>query len=193
MKIAVLGPGDYSLISKHSKLKEKDVSEIIERFGKFLAENNFEIIIAVDRGFPYEVAKVYKKYKGKKVYGVNPQSHEKYDKQEAIKPYMDVIDEEIKVASWYHLNGEIASLSDVAVAFGLSCGTLADIVFLYFHYKYLKSKTRLIMYLPSMSSKLHSEIEESLSIKGKKFEYVNSLEELENKLLEYKNESKNRK
>ena len=186
MKVSILGPGDYSLIERHSKLNKKDIEEFIEDFGKFLAENDFEIIIAVDRGIPYEVAKVYKKYNGRKVYGVNPQSHEKYDKQEAIKPYMDVIDEEIKVASWYHLNGEIASLSDVAVSFGLSCGTMADIVFLYFHYKYLKSETKLIMYLPSMSSKLHPEIEESLNVKGKKFEYVNSFEELKEKLLELK-------
>jgi hypothetical protein len=175
MKVAVLGPGDCSLISKHANLAEKNVKEFIEELGKFLAENNIEIIIAVDRGLPYEVAKVYKKYGGKKVYGVNPQSHEKYDKEKAIKPFLDVIDEEIKVASWYHLNGEIASFSDVAVSFGLSCGTLADIIFLYFHYKYLGSDTKLIMYLPSMSSKLHSEIEECLSVKGKKFVYVNSI------------------
>ena len=187
MKVSILGPGDYSLIERHSKLTKKDIGEFIENFGKFLAENDFEIVIAVDRGIPYEVAKVYKKYKGKKVYGVNPESHEKYDKQEAIKPYMEVVDEEIKVASWYHLNGEIASFSDVAVSFGLSCGTMADIVFLYFHYKYLKSETKLIMYLPSMSSKLHPEIEESLSVKGKKFEYVNSLEELKEMLKEIKN------
>ncbi len=118
--------------------------------------------------------------------GVNPQSHEKYDKQESIKPYMEVVDEEIKVASWYHLNGEIASFSDVAVVFGLSCGTMADLVFLYFHYKYLGSETRLIMYLPSISSKLHPEIEESLSVKGKRFEYVKNFHELKNRLLELK-------
>ena len=189
MKIAILGPGDYSLIERHSKLSKKDIEEFIQKLGRFLAENDFEIVIAVDRGIPYEVAKVYKKHNGKKVYGVNPQSHEKYDKVEAIKPFLDVIDEEIKVASWYHLNGEIASFSDVAVVFGLSCGTMADIVFLYFHYKYLKSDTKLIMYLPSMSSKLHPEIEECLSVKGKKFNYVNSIEELEKKLLEFKNKN----
>ncbi|MEK6820322.1 MAG: hypothetical protein AABX71_01300 [Nanoarchaeota archaeon] len=182
MKLAILGPGNYSLISKHTKLSEKDVKEFIEKFGKYLAEKGFEIIIAVDRGIPYEVAKVYKKHNGKKVYGVNPQSHEKYDKQEAIKPYMEVVDEEIKVASWYHLNGEIASFSDVAVVFGLSCGTMADIVFLYFHYKYLGSETKLIMYLPSMSGKLHPEVEESLSVKGKKFSYASSFDELKEEL-----------
>jgi len=186
MKIAILGPGEYSLISKHTKLSESNVKEFIENFGKFLAENDFEIVIAVDRGIPYEVAKVYKKYNGKKVYGVNPESHEKYDKKEAIKPYMEVVDEEIKVSSWYHLNGEIASFSDIAVSFGLSCGTMADIVFLYFHYKYLKSETKLIMYLPAMSSKLHPEIEECLNVKGKKFEYVNSFEELKERLLHWK-------
>ena len=69
MKIAILGPGDYSLISRYTKMNEKDVNKFIEEFGKFLAENNFEIIIAVDRGIPYEVAKVYKKFNGKKVFG----------------------------------------------------------------------------------------------------------------------------
>lgn len=186
MKIAILGPGNIELISKHTNMDEKDVKEFINNLGKFLAENDFEIIIAVDRSLPYEIAKVYKKHGGKKVYGVNPQSHEKYDKQEQIKPFLDIIDEEIKVASWYHLNGEIASFSDVAVVFGLSCGTMADIVFLYFHYKYLKSETKLLMYLPSMSSKLHPEIEESLSIKGKKFDYVENFDGLKKKLLKLK-------
>lgn len=186
MKVAILGPGNIELISKYTDLSEEDIKKFIHDFGKFLAENDFEIVIAVDRGIPYEVAKVYKTHDGKKVYGVNPQSHEKYDKQEQIKPFMDVVDEEIKVSSWYHLNGEIASFSDIAVAFGLSCGTMADIVFLYFHYKYLKSETKLLMYLPSMSGKLHPEIEESLSVKGKKFDYVGSIGELKKKLLEFK-------
>jgi len=182
MKIAILGPGDYSLISRYSKMNEKDVEKLIDGFARHLAEKNHELVIAVDRGIAFEVAKKYKEYGGKKVYGVNPQSHEKYDKKEAIKPYMSVVDEEIKVASWYHLNGEIASFSDVAVSIGLSCGTMADIVFLYFHYKYLGCKTKLIMYLPSMSSKLAPEIEEGLNIKGKNFYYVNSLDELKEKL-----------
>ena len=161
LRVAILGPGEISLISKYTDLSKEDVEKFIHEFGKFLAQECFEIVIAVDRGLPYEIAKIYKKYEGKKVYGVNPQSHEKYQKgkEEAIKPYMEVVDEEIKVPSWYHLNGEIASFSDVAVVFGLSCGTMADIVFLYFHYKYLGSNTKLIMYLPSMSSKLHPEIE----------------------------------
>ena len=72
------------------------------------------------------------------------------------------------------------------MSFGLSCGTMADIVFLYFHYKYLGSKTRLIMYLPSMSSKLHSEIEECLNVKGKKFEYAENFEELKKKIKKLK-------
>lgn len=184
MRVAILGPGDVELISKHTSMNKEDVKKFINDFGKFLAEINAELIIAVDRGIPYEVAKIYKKSGGRKVYGVNPESHEKYDKKEQIKPFLDIIDEEIKVASWYHLNGEIASFSDVAVAFGLSCGTMADIVFLYFHYKYLKSETKLIMYLPSMSGKLHPEIEESLSVKGKKFSYAKNFEELKKKLLD---------
>jgi len=187
MKVAVLGPGNIELISKHSKMNEQEVQELIDELGKFLASEDVELIMAADRGIAFEVAKKYKKYGGKKVYGVNPQSHEKYKdgKQEAIKPYIEVIDEEIKVASWYHLNGEIASFSDVAVVIGLSCGTMADIVFLYFHYKYLGSKTKLIMYLPSMSSKLHPEIEESLSVKGKKFEYARNFSDLKEKILEF--------
>lgn len=186
MKVAILGPGDYSLISKYGKMNKEEVEKFIDEFSKFLAENDIEIIIAVDRGIAFEVAKKYKSYGGKKVYGVNPESHEKYDKEEAIKPYLNMVDEEIKVASWYHLNGEIASFSDVAVAVGLSCGTMADIVFLYFHYKYLKSETRLLLYLPSMSSKLQPEIEESLSVKGKKFDYAENFLSLKEKLLDLK-------
>jgi len=186
MKIGILGPGNISLISKYTRLSEKDVQDFVENFGKFLAQKGFEIVIAVDRGIPYEVAKVYKRNGGKKVYGVCPESHEKYKdmKEEAIRLYMEVVDEEIKVASWYHLNGEIASFSDVAVVFGLSCGTMADIVFLYFQYKYLGCETNLIIYLPSFSSKLHPEIEEGLSIKGKKVDYVENFKELKQKLFE---------
>jgi len=184
VKVAILGPGEISIISKYSKAKEKEVKEFIEEFGKWLAGQDIELIIAVDRGIAFEIAKVYKKNNGKKVYGVNPQSHEKYNKEEAIKPFMEVVDEEIKVSSWYHLNGEIASFSDISVSLGLSCGTMADIVFLYFHYKYLGCKTKLLMYLPFMSSELPPEVEQGLSIKGRKFEYVSSISELKEKILE---------
>lgn len=185
MKIAILGPGNPELISKYGKMNKQEVEELIDKFAKFLAFSGHEIIIAVDRGIAFEVAKKYKQYGGKKVYGVNPESHEKYDKKEQIKPFMSVIDEEIKVASWYHLNGEIASFSDIAVALGLSCGTMADIVFLYFHYKYLKNKTKLLLYLPSMSGKLPPEIEQGLSVTGKKFDYVGNFGELKEKLSIY--------
>ncbi len=69
MKVGILGPGNYSLISKHTNLSKQDVKEFIGQFGKYLAEKGFEIVIAVDRGIPFEVAKVYKKHNGKKVYG----------------------------------------------------------------------------------------------------------------------------
>ncbi len=184
MKISILGPGDYSLISKYGKLNEEEVKELIEKTGELLAREGYEIMVAVDRGIAFEIAKKYKEKGGKKVYGVLPKSHEKYKegKEDAIKPYMKIVDEKIVVDSWYHLNGEIGSLGDAAISFGLSCGTMADIVFLYFHYKYLGGKTKLLMYLPSMSQKLPREIEEKLSIKGKKYEYINSLEDMENEL-----------
>jgi len=176
MKASILGSGDISKIHRFSKLSEKEVKQLIHDLGKFLAENKYEIVIVPARGIPYEVAKIYKKYRGKKVIGAIPKDDKEYGIMH-IEEYRNISDKEINIGDWYDLNGRIAAQGDISICIGLSGGALCDIAMLKYHYKYLNKKTKLFIFKNTISSKLHPELEEDL--KGNLF-YINSIEELKN-------------
>lgn len=178
MKISVLGSGDLDKITRHTSLKEKDVRLFIENIARFLAEKKFEIVIIPDKGIPVEIAKKYKEFGGKKLFGIVPVNDKKYGIR-YIEANLGMLDKVIEVNDWYNADGEIAASGDYAICFGLSGGILREISVLKFHYKYLKCKTKLIMFRNAMSSKLPDELEEDL--KGN-LVYVNSVEELANLL-----------
>ncbi len=174
MKISILGAGDISKIHRFSKMSEKDIKTLIHDLGKLLAEQKHEIIIVPARGIPYEVAKIYKEYNGPKVIGAIPKDDKEYGTMH-IKEYLHISDEEFNIGNWYDLNGKIAAQGDIAICLGLSGGAICDVAMLKYHYKYLKNKTKLIIFKNTLSSKLHPELEEDL--KGH-LTYIKSIKEL---------------
>jgi hypothetical protein len=172
MKVSILGVGDVSKISRHSDVPASELKVLIDSLGKFLADNGYEIVIIPDRGVPLEVAKSYKKHNGKCVHGFVPKKDKRFG-IEHIKPNLSILDKEIVVASWYDANGEIAAAGDVCIAIGLSPGIIAEVALLKYHYRYKGSKTKLIWFLNTISSKIPPEIAEEIPIT-----YVNNLADL---------------
>lgn len=160
MRVSILGT-EISRICRHTELTEKDVMNLIEEVGKLLARYGAEIVIIPCRDVPYLIAKAYKKYGGKKVIGIVPSKDDKFG-IEHIKPYLDVVDEKIEVPSWYHADGEIAVAGNIAICIGISAGVMRDIGALYFHHALRGNRTKLVIFVNTISHPLHSEIEEEL-------------------------------
>ena len=193
MRVVLLGPGDISKIWRYTKATEEEVEEVIGDFGKFLAENDFEVLLVPSRGIHYEIAKTYKENGGKKVVGVVPRGDKRYG-IDHIEKYLPVADEVVtRIESvsgdeinWYELNGEIASMGDAAVCFGVSSGAMIDMAMLYYHYKYLGSKTPLLVYSRFVGENIPKVVEDDLEY----LEYVDNLEDLKTQLLNYRKAKK---
>ena len=176
MKVSILGAGDISNVHRYSGTSKDELKKLVEDLGKFLARKNVEIVIVPAKGIPYEVAKIYKENKGKKVIGLFPKEDKRYGIMH-IKDYLHIMDEGINIGNWYDLNGEIAGYGDVAICIGMSGGAMCDICMLKYHHKYLKNKTKLIIFKNTISDgKLPKEIEEDI----KYLDYVKKVEELDN-------------
>ena len=172
MKVSILGCGETSNIWNHGRISEKQARKLIADLGTFLAATGAEIIIVPARGVPYEVALAYRKAGGKKIIGLVPANDKVYGTGH-IREFMHIIEEKINVGTWHDLNGVIASKGDFAVCLGLSCGAMLDMSFLKYRRKYLGNTTKLIIFINTISARLHPEIEKEI-----KPVYVSSLEEL---------------
>jgi len=175
MKVTIIGTGDIEIIHKHTKTKEKDLKKLIEDTAKLLVDIGAEIIILPARGIPYDFAKLYKKLGGKKVIGLIPAKCPFYGPytMKIIGEYLDVIDERQEFDSWYDVDGNIATLGDFTICFGLSAGVMAEISEMKYNLKYKGRSTKLVIFEQTISRKLHNEVEESV-----KPVYVKSIEEL---------------
>lgn len=175
MKIGIIGAGDLDKISKYSKISPKGLKKLVSEVIQLLIDFDSELIILPARGIPYEFAKLYKQKGGKKVFGVIPAKCPFYGKytENIIGPYRDVIDEEIEFNSWYDVDGNIATLGDLTLCFGLSAGVAAEISEMKYNLKFKNRNTQLIIFKNTISRRLNKEIEEDI-----KPIYVNSALEL---------------
>lgn len=189
MIVTLLGPGDISKIWRYTNAAENEVRETIDKFGKFLAVENFEVALVPSRGIHYEIAKTYKENGGTKVWGIVPKGDQRYGTKH-IEDYLPIADEIItkidavgnRDIDWYDLNGEIASFGDAAVCFGVSAGSMLDMAMSHYHYKYLGSKKPLFVFRPFVEPNIPKVIEDDL----KYLVYAANLEDLKAKLMNYR-------
>jgi len=173
MRVVVLGTGDLTKIPRHTKLKENELKKLVEDVATLIAIKGHELVIVPDRGIPTEVARIYKEKGGKKVYGLVPVKDAKFGDKH-IQPYLHLLDEKIEFDHWYDVDGEIAAAGDVCIIFGISPGIMREFCILKYHYRYLKSKTRVVWFKNTLSQPVQKEIEEEIPIT-----YISSVKELE--------------
>ncbi|MEM2974143.1 MAG: hypothetical protein QW112_00740 [Candidatus Micrarchaeia archaeon] len=157
MKVSILGAGDVTKIHRFGKVSEEEARQLLDEVGMIIARKGMDLVCVPARGIPYEVAKAYRAAGGRKVIGVVPRDDKRYGIKH-IQDYMDIMDEEINIGNWYDLNGEIAAQGDFAVCIGMSSGAMIDIAMMKYHYKYLGSKTRIIIFENTISQRLPKEI-----------------------------------
>ena len=179
MKITIIGSGDLEKIEKFGKVSKNNLIELLEDVAKLLVNLNCEIIILPAQGIPYEFAKLYKKFGGKKVNGVIPVKCNFYGEytDKIIGSYLDIIDEKIEFDSWYDVDGNIATLGDATICFGLSSGVMAEISLMKYNLLYKKRKTKLFIFENIISNRLAKEIEVDINL-----DYVSGVDELAEKL-----------
>lgn len=176
MKITIIGAGETDLINKNAGVGKEKLKKLLEDAAKLLVKKNSEIIILPARGVPYEFAKLYKKFGGKKVIGLVPTKCPFYGEytMNIIGDYLNIIDEKKDFDSWYDVDGNIATLGDFTICFGLSAGVMAEVSLMKYNLKYKKRKTKLIIFENTLSKKLHKEVEVDVNPI-----YVSSVDELE--------------
>jgi hypothetical protein len=175
MKISLLGAGDVSKISRYTSMQEPVLNKLIDDLAELFVEKQAELVIIPNRGIPLEIAKKYKEKSGKKILGVIPTQDKDYGLSH-IKEFLSVVDEKLDVDSWYDADGKIAAFGDTCLTIGMSPGVIRALTALKFHYKYRKSKTKLIIFRNTLSKELHKEIEEEIPITY--IESINELKEL---------------
>lgn len=211
IRVSLIGAGNIKYhYLELLNLKKEEVDREIDCISRVLVDSNVEIVFLPDRGVPFEVAKKYKQYGGRKVYGTVPSSDKDFG-IEHLKSYISaeidgkkVIDGIIDTENWYKQDLTCCIFGDVILMLGNSLGSLGELVYGYYLYKlFVGDKPELkvvkkkihhevragenmpfsvIIYQPFMKEKLNYEIEEYIKkLKGVIY-YINDANELKSVL-----------
>ncbi len=134
IRASLIGPGDIDFhYSKILKIPLNKLKNEVKEISKVLAESNIEIELTPDKGIALEIAKEYKKFKGKKIIASIPKDDKAYGIKH-LQPYLQtkinkrkLFDEEINTGDWRQQNRIKALLGDVVLYLGSSPGTNIEI------------------------------------------------------------------
>jgi len=207
LRVSLIGAGDikfhyFDLL----KIPEDKFYKQVDEIAKALREAEVEIVLLPDRGISFEVAKKYKEFGGRKVYGTVPLSDKDFGIAH-LKPYIDaeihgkkIFDEIIDTQNWYKQDLTCCIYGDVILMLGNSLGSLGELVYAYYLYKLfvgdkpeVKAKKKaihsevragekvpfsVIAYEPFLKEKLNYEIEAYIrKLKGEIY-YIKSAAEI---------------
>lgn len=214
LRVNLIGAGDVSFhYQELLKISEKEFDNHIEELAKVLAKH-VEISLLPDRGAPFELARKYKEFSGRKVVGIIPLDDRDFGVKH-LQPFLEaehnskkVFDEVINTENWYKQHMLMALFGDVILMLGNSLGSMYELTSGYYIYKlFLKLKEKVninksnlhkdiragdkipfsaIVYMPFMKSKLPIEIEAYIKRMNCNIFYINDSKELENVLKELK-------
>lgn len=210
LRVSLIGAGDikehYFDMLKISKERfDKEIRDIAN------ALVDFEIVLLPDGGISFEVAKKYKEFNGRKVYGTVPRSDKDFGIKH-LKEYLGarvngkkVFDEIIDTGDWYKQDLTCCVFGDIVLMLGNSLGSLGELVYGYYLYKLFMGKKvniktmkkkihkeiragenipfSVIVYMPFMKGKLNYEIEEYIKKLNCRVYYVNNVEEMKDVLM----------
>jgi len=210
MRIALIGPGDVKFhYQELLKIPKAEFQAEIEKIAKALAKSRSEIELLPDNGICIEIAKLYKKYKGKKVVGSIPKSDkifgvshlEQYVKAEVNgKP---LFDELIDTENWFKHDLIKGLMGNAILYLGASPGTDGERHYAVYLYKLIAGFKKgvnvnsssihpqamagrdftIFVYTPFLlAGKLPKEDKAYMEKFGVNLVYVNSASDLEKKL-----------
>lgn len=126
--IGVLGPTNVDAVAAAADLPVDVYVDTARAVGRLLARRGMSIAIVPDRGVALHATEAYRAAHGPRTIGLLPHSGVCAEgAAEAVRSNAALCDEVRGDFSWFEQHHAIGELSDVLVAIGLSCGTLAEI------------------------------------------------------------------
>jgi len=176
LKVSIIGPTNIQKLSKLTKKPVRFYIKKAEEIGKILAEVNCELWINSDKGMAENIAKSYKKNKGKKLVILYPIKGEPWPNKHAglYKKYADKLKKE---PNWFWTNYNVVALPDVSICVGLSAGTLSELAYIKWDYQLKRGNLKKLIAIKELlrDKKLPPEIEVDVK---KILTYINKTEEL---------------
>ncbi len=162
LRVSIIGAGDFKFhYFDLLKIPEDKFHKDVEEIAKSLLETKVEIVLLPDRGVSFEVAKLYKKFGGQKVYGTVPVSDKDFGIVH-LKQYINaeihgrkIFDEIINTQNWYKQDLTHCIYGDIVLMLGNSLGSLGELVYGYYLYKlFVGDKPE----VKAKKKKIHSEV-----------------------------------
>lgn len=207
LRVSLIGPGniDYHYYHLLNISKNKFKSEM-SKIAKALVDAGVEIVFLPDSGATFELAKLYKRFGGKKVYAsvplqgtdlgikhLNPQINYKENGKK-------IIDEVINSGDWYKQTFYLATFGDIVLMLGFSLGSIGELSLSYYMHKVFLGHKRMggvkreqvhkeiragknvpfsvVIYRPFVKGRLNKEIEEYIKKHEGKVYYVENADKL---------------
>lgn len=210
MRISLIGPGDIEFhYHKLLSISKTKFESELEKIAQALADSNCEIELLPDKGISFEIAKLYKKNKGKMIIGAVPKSDNTFGIKH-LEPYINetingklLFDEIIDTENWFKHDLIKGLLGNAVLYLGASPGTNGELNYAIYLYKLLNGRKQgisvagkyvhpgiragdnfsVFVYSPFLKKKKLSEEDEAYMKKfGINLVYVKNSEELKNEL-----------
>jgi len=182
LKIGIIGPTN---IKKLSKLTKKPASFFLDKaqeIGEILATIPCELWINSDKGIAFQIARAYKKNKGKKLVILYPAKGRPWPKKhtEIYKKFADKLRKE---ENWFWTNYNVIDKPDICICVGLSSGTLSELAYIKWNYQFKRERPKKLIAIRELlrDKKLPPEIEVEIK---KIITYLNTTTDLEKFLKE---------
>lgn len=130
MRLTLIGPGNIpNHYYEFLKINEREFDLELEKIAKAIVDSNSEIELLPDKGVCIEIARLYKKQKGKKIIGTVPKSDEKIGIKH-LEPYINeqinntpLFDQIIDSGDWYKHDMTKALFGNAILYLGSSPGS----------------------------------------------------------------------
>mgnify|MGYP001616960450 CR=1 FL=1 len=178
LKVGIIGPTNIPKLSKLTKKPAGFYLQKAREIGEILAKIGCELWVNSDKGKAANIARAYKKSGGRKLVILYPAKGEPWP-NEHTKPYKKNADEFRKEPDWFWTNYNVISLPDVCICTGLSAGTLSELAYIKWNYKFKRGKLKKLITVRELlrDKKLPPEIEVDVK---KILVYFKKVEELKN-------------
>jgi hypothetical protein len=142
LRVSLIGPGNTTYhYPELLHISKKKFDAELSAIAKALIKANSEIVLLPDAGAPFELASLYKKFGGKKVYASVPKNDTDLGINHLI-PYLNhkiegknLFDKTINTKDWYRETFYLAMLGDVILLLGFSLGSIGELSLSYYMHK----------------------------------------------------------
>lgn len=129
LKVGIIGPTNMQKLTRLTKKPKSFFLEKAKEIGRILASHNCEVWVNSDGGMPGNVARSYKKHKGRSLVVLYPKKSNPWPNKHT-QPYRKVADKVSTQPNWFWTNYKVVSIPSLCICAGLSAGTLSELAYI---------------------------------------------------------------